>query len=404
MTTVITASEHARCSASAAERWMNCAGSLNLAVGKPNIPSAAAAEGTFAHFLGTRGIEQMIADPAAEVNAAKWKGEKAVVEGFPIECDQEMVEGVQLYLDTVREIRLTHQWAEMPLHAALRAWDQDLGGTADYVTYDPVKKWLRVADFKYGAGVFVDVDNNKQAMLYALGVMLAVDQPVDTVEIYIVQPRYEGAEPVRMQLFPAWQLMEFAGEVAEAAKATRNPQAVLTPGPWCAKTFCPNRADCPELQRQETALMTQEFAIVPVDPVTLAKWLAAVPLVKERIKAIEELAYQQALSGVHIPGHKLVEKCARRQWTDEKAVIAWAKERAIEPFEEPELKSPAQLEKGLKKAEKTELAQFTVALSSGTVLVAEGDARPAVTKAITADDFVAIGGPTEALTANNLFD
>jgi len=45
-------------------------------------------------------------------------------------------------------------------------------------------------------------------------------------------------------------------------------------------------------------------------------------------------------------------------------------------------------------------------LSSGTVLVTESDARPAVSKMITVDDFAAIGGPTEPakLTANNLFD
>jgi hypothetical protein len=41
-----------------------------------------------------------------------------------------------------------------------------------------------------------------------------------------------------------------------------------------------------------------------------------------------------------------------------------------EPFADPELKSPAQLEKGLKKAEKGELAAFTVSLSSGTVQTA----------------------------------
>jgi hypothetical protein len=294
----------------------------------------------------------------------------------------------------------------MPLAAALRTWDEDLGGTADYVTYHAGKRLLRVVDFKYGAGTFVDVEDNKQAMVYALGVLLQVNQPVDTVEIYIVQPRYEGAEPVRMQSFPAWKLMDFAGDVAEAAAATRRADAPLKAGPWCAKTFCPNRADCPALQQQEHALMAYDFAAVPVAPATLAQWLTSVPLVKERIKAIEELAYQQAVGGVPIPGWKLVDKRARRQWTDEQKVIEWAKQRAIEPFEEPSLKSPAQLEKGLKKAEKGELAEFTVSVSSGSVLVPEGDARPAISKQITVDDFAAIGGPAEPkqLTASNLFD
>lgn len=398
-------SSHARCSASAAERWLNCPGSINLAAGKPNTTSAAAAEGTYAHNLAAQGLSHEI-ETGIEPRASFYKGHKATVDGFPVECDSEMVDGIQLYFDTIHSLHLAENWVEMPLLTALQAWDKDLGGMADYVAYSPRKKLLRVIDFKYGAGVFVDVAGNKQAMLYALGAMLELGAPVDTVEIYIVQPRYEGAEPVRKDSFTVWQLMEFAGDVAEGAAATRRPDAPLNPGAWCSKSFCPNRADCPALHAQETALMTQEFAIVGVDPTTLAKWLVAVPLVKERLKAIEELAYQQALSGVQIPGHKLVEKRARRQWTDENKVIAWAKERAIEPFAEPELKSPAQLEKGLKKAEKAELAEFTVSLSSGTVLVPEGDVRPAVNKAITVDDFAAIGGPAEPqqLTATNLFD
>lgn len=384
---------------------MNCAGSLNLAVGKPNTTSPAAAEGTFAHALASEGLAHL-EESGIEPRASFYKGRKGTVDGFPIECDQEMVDGVQMYFDTIKSLRLAQNWVEMPLADALRAWDKDLGGTADYVAYSAKQKLLRAIDFKYGAGTFVDVNDNKQAMIYALGVMLAIGEPVDTVEIYIVQPRYEGVEPVRKDSFPAWKLMEFAGDVADAAAATRKPDAPLNPGSWCAKSFCPNRADCPALQAQEHALITQEFSVVGVEPATLAKWLVSVPLVKERCKAIEELAYQQAVSGAQIPGFKLVEKRARRQWTDEGKVIAWAKERAIEPFAEPALKSPAQLEKGLKKAEKEELAAFTVSLSSGTVLVTESDARPAVSKMITVDDFAAIGGPTEPakLTANNLFD
>ena len=406
MTTVIEASSHARCSASAAERWMNCPGSLNLATGKPNTTSAAAAEGTFAHSLAAEGLAEEL-ESGVEPRASWYKGRKANVEGFEVECDQEMVDGIQVYFDAVHTHRLLDNWVEMPLADALQTWDPDLGGTADFVSYHPAKKTLRVIDFKYGAGTFVDVNDNKQAMLYALGVMIAVAQPVETVEIYIVQPRYEGVEPVRKQSFHAWQLMEFAGDVADAAKATRSPSAPLHAGPWCAKSFCPNRSDCPALEKHHHALMAQEFSAATVlAPVALSALLVAVPLVKERIKAIEEYAYQQAMRGTAIPGWKLVDKKGRRQWTNAEGVIEWAKKRAIEPFEEPTLKSPAQLEKGLKKPEKAEIAAFCATVSSGSVLVPESDARPAVSRMVTVDDFAAIGGPPEPkqLTADNLFE
>lgn len=393
-------SQHARLSASAAERWMNCAGSVDLAAQRPGTTSEQAAQGTLAHALAK---ECLVSGMPASVYAGKTYKQ----DGFDFTCDEEMVEGVQLYLDTCAELKLKTHGVELSLTEALQTWDPDMGGTADYATYDPATKLLRVVDFKYGAGMFVSADFNKQLMVYAFGAMLAVKQPVNAVEVYIVQPRYEGVEPVRMQLFPAWDLMEFASEAAIAAKATRQPNAPLVAGAWCKKTFCPNTAVCPELERMQHEMVKSEFAaVVPFDGRRLADSLAAIPLVEERIKAIKEFAYARAVAGDAIPGYKLVEKRPRRHWTDEKAVIKWAKERAIEPFVEPELKSPAQLEKALKKPEKTELAAFTVSISSGTTLVPEADSRPAVSNQVTVDDFDVIDNfvAPKQLTAANLFD
>ena len=376
---------HARLSASAAERWMNCYGSVAAIEKLPEAPSSpAAAEGTKAH------------DIAAD----------CLTGGTPTIPD-DMAEGIQLYLDTCARLKLDQRWIELPLTDALSEWDSDLGGTADFVTYSPTKKLLRVVDFKFGAGLFVSADDNKQLKVYALGALLAINRPVDTVEVYIVQPRFEGAEPVRMQSFPAHDLLEFAGDIAHAAKATRLPDAPFTAGPWCRKTFCPNARQCPALERMQHALVKQEFSdVVAYDPKKLADALTAIPLVEERIKAIKEFAYERAVAGDAIPGWKLVDKQPRRHWTNEKAVVAWAKKRAIEPYEEPVVKSPAQLEKGLGKAEKAELAEFTAKVSSGSTLVPESDKRPAISKQVTINDFEVIGGTSEPkrLTANNLFD
>ena len=376
---------------------MNCPGSVNLAKSLPSTTSFAAAQGTYAHAIAAACLN-------TGSKSTAWLGKKAKVDGHEVECDQEMVDGVQLYITTVNGLALNRVWIEYPLADALGDWDEDLGGTADYVAYGEAQRRLRVVDFKYGAGTFVSADDNKQLMTYALGVLLAIKGPVDFVEVYIVQPRYEGVEPVRMQGFPAYDLMEFAGDLADAARATRQPDAPLNPGPWCSKTFCPNAAICPALERKQHMLIKREFgAVTPIDLGKLSEALAAIPLVKERIKAIEELAYSEAVAGRKLPGYKLVDKRPRRQWTDENAVIKWAQERAIEPFEAPALKSPAQLEKGLKKPDKAELARFTASVSSGTTLAPESDARQEVSKAVTADDFTAIDGAPKQLTATNLF-
>jgi hypothetical protein len=291
-------------------------------------------------------------------------------------------------------LRLKEEWIEVPLIDVLSKWDPDLGGTGDYATYDPAKQLLRVVDLKYGRGVYVEVKDNRQLKTYGLGMMLAINKPVKKVEVYIFQPRYEGAEPLRMESFDAWELMEFAGEIAVAAEATRKPDAPLVAGPWCSKTFCPNARVCPELERRQHAIVRATFSeLAPYDPSALADALNMVPMVKERIKAIEEFAYKEASAGKKIPGYKLVDKVARRHWNDEKAAAEWAKTKGVDPYEEPAVKSPAQLEKGLKKAEKAELAQFYSAVSSGSVLVPESDKRPEITKVATAADFAAIGGP-----------
>ena len=379
--------KHARLSASSAERWLHCFGSVAAIEALPPQPSSpAAAEGTLAHDIAAAALTSSILQMPT--------------------TDAEMAEGIMFYLETCHKLTLEKRWVELNLTPALSEWDSDLGGTADFVTYSPAKKLLRVVDFKYGQGMFVSADDNKQLKVYALGALLAINQPTDTVEVYIVQPRFEGAEPVRMQSFPAHDLLEFAGDIAHAAKATRLPDAPFNAGPWCRKTFCPNARQCPALERMQHMLIKQEFGnVVPFDPKQLADALAAIPLVEARIRAITEFAYEQAVSGAAIPGFKLVDKRARRHWTDEKAVAAWAESRAINPFEPPVLKSPAQLEKGLKKPEKAELAAFTASVSSGTTLVPEADARPAVSKMITVDDFEAIGGASEPkkLSATNLF-
>ena len=394
---------HARLSASSAERWMNCAGSVNLGTG--NEPtSLAAATGTLAHSMAA----EYITTGHQPFDFGVQLGDRFKVEGHSVVFDETMWDSIVVYVAEVTRIKRKQWWVELNLHDALKQWDEDLGGTADFATYEPKSKELWVLDFKNGSGVFVSADDNKQLKTYALGTMLAIGKPVEQVHVGIVQPNFEGAEAVRYESFPAVELLDFAGDIAEAAIRTRQPDAPLTAGTWCKKTFCPHAASCPALEKLQHALVKADAQqIVAYNPTQLAEALSMVPLVKERIKAIEEEAYRRATAGEQVPGYKLVDKRPRRHWTDTKAVIAWAEERAINPFHAPELKSPAQMEKGMKAAEKRELAQFTAAVSSGSTLVPESDNRPAISKQISVDDFPELDGQKAAripATIDNLFE
>ena len=62
------------------------------------------------------------------------------IDGFDVECDLEMIEGIRVYLDSIDEDLQDGDltWVEMPLLAPLQRIDKDFGGwaTAQRVHFD----------------------------------------------------------------------------------------------------------------------------------------------------------------------------------------------------------------------------------------------------------------------------
>jgi hypothetical protein len=83
------------------------------------------------------------------------------IEGF--EVTPEMVSAVQLYLDT-----LSHAATQHPVRSEIRLTHPtipDFGGTLDGLAEG---EHPTIVDFKYGAGVAVEVERNSQLSCYAL--------------------------------------------------------------------------------------------------------------------------------------------------------------------------------------------------------------------------------------------
>lgn len=386
-------------------RWSVCPGSVRESRGVENTSSSYARLGSAAHEVGERCLK-------GEKQPAEFLGQQIDLEdgGELIPVDQEMVEAVQVYVDTVR-----HVWAQAKASLTmgtvliehrfnLSTIYEGLFGTCDAVVFDAEARRLHVIDYKHGEGVRVDVWQNPQLMYYALGALTSApkDWRIEEVVLTVVQPRaYHNDGPVRSYAMPAFELMEFAVDLADYAAATQDPDAPLVPGDHCR--FCPAEAKCPKLQEHATAAFLE--AMTGGEPTAdnegeyFSEWLEKLDAIEGFCKAVREAAYARALAGKPVPKWKLVAKEGRRAWVSPEQTIAFLKAKGVaeddmlEPPKERELKTPAQMEKldpfkgKANAAAKMELQSLAAKKSSGTTLVPESDPRPAYS---SADEFEAV--------------
>lgn len=378
---------HSPIGASSMSRWSKCPGSVRESRGIENRTSAEALEGTKAHYLAEICLS---GERHPKEKLGKDLGDNVIV-------SQDMVDAVEVYVDFVSEavpaaIRhsknflLEHSFDLSSLHPGLY-------GTADLVVFYPKEKRLLVVDYKHGVGVPVEVKDNPQLMYYALGALITTGFPAETVEMVIVQPRCFHADgPIRRHTVPALELLEFAADLIDYAKATEDPDAPLHAGSHCR--WCPAAGKpCKELERVAFETAKAEFApTLSYDPQHLADTLAKLPALEAFIKTVREFAYGEAEHGRTPPGWKLVEKRATRKWRNESDAEDVLSEAGLLPdeiYEPPALKSPAKIEKLLGKEDRALLNDLVTKESSGYTLAPESDKREAVKKD-AASEFSAI--------------
>lgn len=386
---------HAKLSASSAHRWMECTGSVLLSEKMPDTATAYGAEGTYAHHIAAECLKSWSTGEDDRDIPIDWLHAKTIIDGFEVECTQDMVDAVNEYLDFVHDLVQPAGavlLVEQDFTPALQTLDPEFGGTGDCVVWNPAEKLLDVADYKHGAGIPVSIGGNKQLRYYAVGALMSnAAWAPEKVRVTIVQPRCRSeGETIRSETFDAYELMEFVADMKQAAEDTRQFTAPLTPGESQCQ-WCRAKAICPALEKAQHALMAAEFDDLQekalMDPNLLSRALAVLPLVEERIHAIREFAYAEGVKGNPPPGWKIVAKRANRKWKDEAEVIDLVKKLKVDgAFTEPELRSPAQIEKLLKKEDRAKLEPLVEKISSGYTLVEESDKRPAAMLAAP-DDF-----------------
>ena len=377
---------HSVIGASSAERFMNCPGSVREAALCPPQPeSEYAKEGTCAHRLAELSLRM---EPPAIISPFGMVGELLL----DVKVTQEMAEAVQMYIDVIeedlRQYKLNRKDLQVERKFHLTQIHKNAYGTSDAVLPVFLTKCI-VYDLKYGSGVAVDAEDNKQGMYYALGAAAGGDY--DEFEIVIVQPRaIHKSGPVRRWCVSKADLEVFAQELKAAIALTEKVDAPLNCGPWCKKTFCPALIKCPGARKemQDAALVAfdaQPTVLPPkpedLTPKQLRRLLDMMPIIDTWLKSVEAYALDLANKGGIVEGYKLVARRSNRKWTDEEKVKEAFGKTAVRVVEE--VLSPSQLETELKKLTtlkdaKAKVEPFTFKPDAGNTLVPNTDPREAV--------------------------
>lgn len=402
--------------ASASSRWINCPGSVPLSEGVPEKTSIYAAEGTVAHALAEDCLR-------LELDPGVFLGEKRSQDGFDFEICPEMVEGVRLYLDETRDLSgFEGLVPEIYFERKIEGLFFDFGtlsGTVDCLAIAVGTERLVVGifDLKYGAGVSVDVEDNKQLLTYSVLVsellFAATGRPVDRVDFKIVQPRARDGETVKKASFEPQRVylhklqIEQAGARAlEARTKLGSPELLdyLAPGDWCR--FCPVKATCPKLHEEALSEAKVDFGSLPLLEAPsklsierLLWWLDNAKTFEDWLEAIRDHAKDRALAGEGLPGWKLVDSIAHRRW----AVSAEDVERSLRSYGfkkkdlfETRLVTPAEAERAApsdlkKKDAKSIVDSLTVRPKIGVSLVRDNDKRSPFEQSKPEDDFQPLG-------------
>src|SRR5512143_121493 len=395
--------QHALFAPSAADRWATCYGSTALIQhfrGKNFGSTSEFADlGTDAHTLASRTFDYLTQKSEWNLDAAKAYLTACIGAPLPLgnNVDREMVKFVGIYIGAIME------HTGQPANVAWMAYETRVNiesdgepitsGTADFALITPDWSELQVHDLKYGLGVPVEANNNKQMLLYAAGVYRRIAhmeqaENIRTIRLVIHQPRLHAR--------PEWDctvdymhtaVREMAVCVRLGRQLITEPEWIgtyrqryhLTVTPkgcrWCtAKPFCPKQLEFVADAIEDSDV--RDIATLKGDGEKIAAAYAKIDQIKQWCKAVETEALALAQQA-RLPGYKIVDgRAGDRQWRDEAAVIAFLQARSIpaEQYAPPSLLSPAQADKQLPLSE-TDWAYLD------EKLIFRADAKPAIAPA-----------------------
>lgn len=364
---------------------MTCPGSVEAEAQYPDTSSPHAAEGTVLHEVAALCLELDL-EPYAFV------GETWDADGYQITITRDMADHIVPVLDYIRE-----QGAKIFVEHRVDLagpeddpWLPGVAGILDVGLVYPEK--IVLWDWKFGRGVAVTPENNRQMKLYALGFWWEVARHLTDAtdfELHIEQPRISGAGG-------RWRctledLLEFAREAREAAAETRRPNAPRRAS-LEACLFCRAQDDCREYQQFNLDIVSKKFDDLDAegppefpDPEGLTperrSYIARHAAMFEAfLRGVKSTTLAHALAGEATPGLKAVlGNRGPRAWGDPaRAERELTRLLGPEDAYEKKVLSPTQAEKVLGTRQWKKMERLIVRSAAQPVLVPETDRREAI--------------------------
>lgn len=417
---------HARLSPSSAHRWLNCPGAIAMESRLPDKTSDAAKQGTAAHQIAENCLRNRL-DPricnsvgtgtiTGGLNAIDYLGLDIKISPDATaprwEADEEMVDAVQIYVDTVWQLAQGNTLlVEQRVDFSDVVGVPEQFGTADAIIFKGEE--LQVHDLKYGKGLKVDAQDNPQLQLYALGALSQFDMLYDfeTVRMFIHQPRLNHVSEWAISVSDLQAFSEKVKEAAAEAMITLSiaecegietlPLSSFTPGTKQCQ-FCKARGGLCAAEAQtrldavkgefidltqplEPQLSNTGQRAAVLTPDQLSEVYGQVDAIEGFCKAIRRRVSDDLNTGRTIPGYKLVTgKQGNRAWWDEEDARKLLKDQfryKTEDVYEMKLISPTKAEKLIKKENPrrwSKVESLITRADGKPTVVPESDPRPAL--------------------------
>ena len=363
---------------SSAHRWMKCGASVVIDV--PSRPSGPAANrGKDLHAIAEQCLKT---DDVA-----------CVIEGDPVQAQID-ADSINAYIDFVRAR------PGKKVYEGKTVFIPGQEGFIDTTVIDD--SLLEIIDYKTGQ-IYVDPRENEQLIIYACGVAerLAPVYDFEKVKLTIVQPAVDNYSSWEI---PLKELEEHGARILARVEEIKSGVAEFDASDpeacrWCdAKSWADPKTGeyrtCPALQDAAQEAARQDFgSLTPFSnpqsttggPLTLPEMLRLAAAAETWCKQVRADARQKLLEGEQVEGYKLVAGRGSRDWSNRRGAVdtltGWGFGET-DIYTEPEMKSPAQMEKLVKGkgsgAKKKELKEFIEKKPGKPTIVSDSDKRPAI--------------------------